>query len=385
MWDRIKRTDKPVVLYGTGNAAERILNELDVRGIRASGIFASDGFVRDRYFKGFKVLSYAEAKEVFGDMLVLLAFGSHLPSVTAQIERIAEEQELLAPDLPVAGYLREEADAPLGELLFDRKYYDTHRAELDETRALLADEQSRLVFDNVIEYRLSGRIDPLLACHTPEREIWDLLVNGPDDLHGYKKQGGLSLLDLGAYTGDTAQLFMDACGGDCSRIICVEPDPRNFRKLSEFAAREKAHLKERGMECALIEPVNAAAGAFPGTVRFEKGSGRGALRRASCSKATSAAPGGRIIEVRQTTADLLLSGGPVDFMKMDLEGAEAEAIRGAEHTIKTFRPRMLISAYHRREDLFAVPRKILSVRQDYSQYLRKAPCIPGWDFSFVFI
>ena len=95
MWDRIKRTDKPVVLYGTGNAAERILNELDVRGIRASGIFASDGFVRDRYFRGFKVLSYAEAKETFGDMLVLLAFGSHLPSVTAQIEKIASEQELL--------------------------------------------------------------------------------------------------------------------------------------------------------------------------------------------------------------------------------------------------------------------------------------------------
>ena len=364
MWDRIKRTDKPVVLYGTGNAAERILNELDVRGIRASGIFASDGFVRDRYFKGFKVLSYAEAKEVFGDMLVLLAFGSHLPSVTAQIERIAEEQELLAPDLPVAGYLREEADAPLGELLFDREYYDTHRAELDETRALLADEQSRLVFDNVIEYRLSGRIDPLLACHTPEREIWDLLVNGPEGISaGAARQGGLSLLDLGAYTGDTAQLFMDACGGDCSRIICVEPDPRNFRKLSEFAAQEQC-----------IEPVNAAAGAFCGTVRFAKGSGRGAAKSS-----------GKTFAVEQITADSLLSGGPVDFIKMDLEGAEAEAIRGAEHTIKTFRPRMLISAYHRREDLFAVPRKILSIRQDYSLYLRKAPCIPGWDFSCIFI
>ena len=324
-----------VVLYGTGNAAERILNELDVRGIRASGIFASDGFVRDRYFKGFKVLSYAEAKEVFGDMLVLLAFGSHLPSVTAQIERIAEEQELLAPDLPVAGYLREEADAPLGELLFDREYYDTHRAELDETRALLADEQSRLVF-----------------------------VNGSEGISaGAARQGGLSLLDLGAYTGDTAQLFMDACGGDCSRIICVEPDPRNFRKLSEFAAQEQC-----------IEPVNAAAGAFCGTVRFAKGSGRGAAKRS-----------GKTFAVEQITADSLLSGGPVDFIKMDLEGAEAEAIRGAEHTIKTFRPRMLISAYHRREDLFAIPRKILSIRPDYSLYLRKAPCIPGWDFSCIFI
>ena len=70
---------------------------------------------------------------------------------------------------------------------------------------------------------------------------------------------------------------------------------------------------------------------------------------------------------------------------MDLEGAEAEAIRGAEHTIRTFRPRMLISAYHRREDLFAIPRKILSIRPDYSLYLRKAPCIPGWDFSCIFI
>ena len=353
MWDRIKRTDKPVVLYGTGNAAERILNELDVRGIRASGIFASDGFVRDRYFKGFKVLSYSKAKETFGDMLVLLAFGSHLLSVTAQIERIAEEQELLAPDLPIAG-----------EGLFDREYYEAHKKDLDEVRALLADDRSRLVFDSVIEYKLSGRIEPLLACHTPEKEIWDLLVNGPEGVsEGAARQGGLSLLDLGAYTGDTAQLFIDACRGDCSRIICVEPDPRNFRKLSEFAAQEQC-----------IELVNAAAGAFCGIVRFAKGSGRGAAKRF-----------GKTFAVEQITADSLLSGGPVDFIKMDLEGAETEAVRGAEHTIRTFRPRMLISAYHRREDLFAVPRKILSIRPDYSLYLRKAPCIPGWDFSCIFI
>ena len=142
----------------------------------------------------------------------------------------------------------------------------------------------------------------------------------------------------------------------------MEPDPRNFRKLKEYAAGKR------------IEPVNAAAGAFCGTVRLAKGSGRGAARAS-----------GKTAEVEQITVDALLSGGAVDIIKMDLEGAEAEAISGAKKTIETFRPRLMISAYHRREDLFAIPRKVLSIRPDYSLCLRKAPCIPGWDYSFVFI
>ena len=81
MWDSLKKEQKPVVLYGTGDAAEKILKELDARDIRVSGIFASDGFVRDRSFAGFKVLSYSEACRRFGKMCVLLCFGSHRPDV----------------------------------------------------------------------------------------------------------------------------------------------------------------------------------------------------------------------------------------------------------------------------------------------------------------
>ncbi|MBR5730820.1 MAG: FkbM family methyltransferase [Firmicutes bacterium] len=376
MWDHIKRSEKPLVLYGTGNAAEKILKELDVRGLRASGIFASDGFVRDRYFKGFKVLSYDEARERFGVMLVLLCFGTHLPDVMARIERIASEQELLAPDLPIAG-----------EGLFDRAYYEAHKKDLDEVRALLADEQSRLVFDNVIDYRLSGRTEPLFACHTPEDEIWKQFLgieNGPGGRSSCTKNGTegppLKFFDLGAYTGDTAELFIKACGGNCSRVICVEPDPRNFRKLSEYAAG-----KQSGPGAPAFELVNAAAGSFCGTVRFVKGSGRGAIRLASDSGSGEATSAGRVTEVRQITADALLKGDPVSHIKMDLEGAESEAVRGAEETIKAFRPRLMISAYHRREDLFAIPRQILSIRPDYELFLRKAPCVPGWDISFLFV
>ena len=76
MWLRLKETQKPILMYGMGNGADKILAELEKRGIEVSGFFASDGFVRGHNFHGKRVLSYSEAKEKFGSFIVLLAFGS---------------------------------------------------------------------------------------------------------------------------------------------------------------------------------------------------------------------------------------------------------------------------------------------------------------------
>ena len=368
MWDELKEKQRPLVLYGTGNAAEKILKELDIRGIRVSGIFASDGFVRDRSFAGFKVLSYGEAKAKFGPMTVLLCFGSHRPEVIENILRIGSEQDFYAPDLPVAG----------GEL-FTREYYKAHREELIWVRERLADEQSRLVFDSVIEYKLSGRIRPLLKCQTPEEENWKLLPRTD------------SFLDLGAYTGDTVELFLRLWAGrsavsetpvDPPHIIAVEPEARNFRKLQETAARlfptETAGRRPDAASTpslpASIHLVNAAVGDHCGTASFTHGAGRG-----------GAAEKGKVRPVALITVDALLAGQPVSIIKMDLEGAETSAIHGAEQTIKRCRPAMLISAYHRTEDLFAIPRQVLALIPDYSLYLRKDPCIPAWGVNYFFV
>ena len=329
------------MLYGTGNAAEKILKELDIRGIRVSGIFASDGFVRDREFAGFKVLSYAQAKERFGPMTVLLCFGSHRPEVIDTILRVDAEQDLYAPDLPIAG-----------EGLFDEEYYEAHRAELAWVRERLADEQSRKVFDSVIEYKLSGRIAPLLACQSLEEENWRLAVTR-----------GISFLDLGAYTGDTVELFIKLCGGKYSRITAVEPEARNFRKLAENTAGLKS-----------IRLVNAAVGDTCCTVSFTHGAGRG-----------SAEGKGKVRPADQLTVDSIVGGEGADLIKMDLEGAESAAIRGAAQTIKQHRPAMLISAYHRTEDLFAIPQQVLALSPDYRLYLRKDPCLPAWGVNYFFI
>ena len=370
MWDEIKNSAEPVVLYGTGDAAEKILKELDARSIRVSGVFASDGFVRDRRFAGLKVTDYKTAAKTFGAMTVLLCFGSHRPEVLENIVRISREQDLYAPDLPVAG-----------EGLFDKAFCEAHRARLAAVRERLADDQSRLVFDKVIEYKLSGRIDPLLECSTPEEDNWRLFLEhkalpgtcaSADEGCPGKASGGAAALfaDLGAYTGDTAGLFRMIRGNGSDLIVALEPEPRNFRKLSEDpACLENAEL------------VNAAAWECDGTAFFEKGRGRGT--RETQPVGADHQPNGRKTQLR--SLDSVLGGRRADFIKMDIEGAERNALRGAAHTIKTFRPAMLIAAYHRTEDLFAIPESVLSIRPDYRLFLRKDPAVPAWGVNYIFL
>ena len=202
-------------------------------------------------------------------------------------------------------------------------------------------------------------------------------------------------MDLGAYTGDTLELFSGLCE-EPFRAVAVEPEARNFRKLLESAERlfpQSCSVFGREAESskALCTLVNAAAGDECRTIEFTHGAGRG-----------GAGGKGKTRPALQLTADHILkelgmlqgqgsAGAPAPkaplqlIIKMDLEGAEAAAIRGAENTIKTLKPRMLVSAYHRTEDLFALPRLVLGMRADYRLFLRRDPCIPAWGVNYFFI
>lgn len=192
MWEKLERTQKPILLYGMGDGAEKILAEMGKRGIPAAGVFASEGFTRGQEFMGFPVTDYRTAKERYGEMVVLVCFGTHRPEVMAEIERLAGEQELYAPDVPVAG-----------EELFTRMYAEAHREELERVYGLLADEQSRRVLRNVAEYKLTGRIELLRGCETDPAEVWERLLRPGREEH---------FMDLGAYTGDTIAEFIGHAG-----------------------------------------------------------------------------------------------------------------------------------------------------------------------------
>lgn len=172
MWEKLKATGKPILLYGMGDGAEKILAELNRREIPVAGVFASEGFTRGQEFAGFPVTDYRAAEEKYGEMVVLVCFGTHRPEVMAEIERLAGEQELYAPDVPVAG-----------EEIFTREYAKAHREELERVYGLLADERSRKVLENVTAYKLSGRIDRLRGCESEPREAWESILRPGKEEH----------------------------------------------------------------------------------------------------------------------------------------------------------------------------------------------------------
>ena len=83
--------------------------------------------------------------------------------------------------------------------------------------------------------------------------------------------------------------------------------------------------------------------------------------------------------------DAVLSGSRVDYIKYDVEGAEREALLGSAETIKTFRPRLLVSLYHRSEDLYELPLLLRALCPDYRMYLRRFAYVPAWDINLYCI
>jgi hypothetical protein len=93
----------------------------------------------------------------------------------------------------------------------------------------------------------------------------------------------------------------------------------------------------------------------------------------------------KISLVEGEAIDNILIGKNVDYIKYDVEGSEREALMGSVETIQRNYPTLLVSLYHRNEDIFALPLQIHTLRPDYKLYYRRYPYIPAWDLNLICI
>ncbi|MBE6530070.1 MAG: FkbM family methyltransferase [Ruminococcaceae bacterium] len=354
IWERLNAEKRPILLWGTGNGADKILDVCEARSILISGIFASDGFVRNRDFRGFPVTSWADAKKRFckEKPVVLMAFGSSRPEVLENAKRIASEATLLAPDVP-----------SFGEGLFTRAFANEHRDEIFVARELLSDEESKRIFDLVLTYKWTGDIAYLLKAVSDPDEISKNILR-PETIRTYA--------DLGAYTGDTIQKLAQVAP-NLTKVFALEPDPRNYRKLAAFAETETRFS---------IDPIEAAAWNAETELLFDGSGNRnsGALSNRSAALETRPA---KIRPVRALPLDDFVASSPVDFIKYDVEGSEREALEGSCKTILHSFPKLMVSVYHRVDDFFALPLFVKEFFPAYNRfYLRRDAGIPAWDLNF---
>lgn len=347
LWTYLQSSKKNIVIYGMGNGADKIIDVCSSYGIEISDFFASEGFVRGQIFHGKRVMSFSEIKEKYGlgNFIVLVAFASSLPDVMEKIADVASECETYIPDVPVRG-----------NNVFCEQFEAKHSDKIEKAYSLLADERSKEVFRGVMDFRRSGRLDILTSTADDREKIMAEMF----DFDSYRVAA-----DIGAYNGDTAEELIKLCP-NIEKIIALEPDRRNFRKLSAYAERE-----------AKVIPVNAAAWNENTTLIFDDSGNR----NAGLDEDGSAR---RHAEVQAVALDKIIDG-KVDYIKYDVEGAEKEAIDGTKEMITKYHPDLLISVYHRTEDLHELILQINSIAPEYKLYLRRYPYIPAWDLNLYAI
>jgi FkbM family methyltransferase len=344
LWQYLASTDKTVVMYGMGNGADKILAVCVRYGIEVKEFFASDDFVRGQQFHGKTVRRFSDVCVQYGveNLVVLVSFASSLPDVMAQIAHVASVCETYIPDVPVKG-----------DTLFCSEYERKHEAELEAACACLADERSREVFRGVVEFRRTGRLDVLLGTQDDRESVMRELLH----LDDYRVA-----IDAGAYDGDTAHELIEFCP-HMERIYAFEPDRRNFRKLGAYAEGE-----------ARVMPINAAVWNQTTTLIFEDSGNRNA-------GVDTDGKARRTIEVKAMAIDDMKGDERVDYIKYDVEGSEKEALQGSARVIREQKPDLLISLYHRTEDLHELIWQVKKMCPEYRLYLRRYPYIPAWDLN----
>lgn len=347
LWEKLAVETRPIVIYGTGNGADKIIDILEEYGAAPTAVFASDSFVRSREFRGMTVRSYADVTAEYGDdIVILLAFGSTLPEIAERCAELAKKHTLLIPEVPL--YESE---------LFTFDYCEAHRAEMSAVLDLLDDDGSRALYADMVLFRLTGKPE-YLGRTEPFASSVASMPNA--DRIG-------CVIDAGAYTGDTASVF--ASLPNCRKVIALEPDPRTFAKLSAYAESETG--------CEIV-PMNHAAYDSVCERTFESTGGRGAGAKGTGRRAKTTV-------VSCVTIDSAAGSEQVDLIKYDVEGDEYRALLGSAETVARCRPSLIVSLYHRTEDLFRLPLMVHEMLPDAKLRIRRVPCIPAWDLALYAI
>lgn len=177
----------------------------------------------------------------------------------------------------------------------------------------------------------------------------------PEHIDGEKEVfidgGSLNLYSSGA--------FMRWCNYECDRVIAFEPDPRcvnicecelgKMYKLQQVTQLVSKGLWREERELTFNEDVEFGASSF---ILDKEGAN------------------GNKYTIPTTSIDIIANGDPVTFIKMDIEGAELEALKGAEQTIRKYHPKLAISIYHKPEDIVELPQFIKNLDSSYNLFLR---------------
>lgn len=329
-------------IYGAGDLGITIGHFLENQGIHDYFYTVDESYwCKDMQCDGRDVLRFDDVLAKKWQIIYGLGLWDRLKEIEAQniLQSI-----FLVPD-------------PYNTWKYDDDFMNTHAEEFSATEALFADEISREVMrgfltakrDNVCQRDLDN-------CFGKEKTYFNHLTRN-------MPQG--AMVDCGAYTGDSCEVFLDFVpDGKLRKVFAFEPDSKNFDVLErKFRDNPNIQCIPKGVWNKEDILWFSSNGDYYSTFS-DQSSGFSSPTEFENQKN---------VKVPVTTIDSVVGEEPIAVIKMDIEGSELKALQGAMNTIQRNHPILAISAYHRQDDLIVLPQYVQSFKWEdtcYDFYLR---------------
>lgn len=354
LWNTIN-SDRAIIFWGCGNSMRIVKETLAEKGIVPTSFCDNNEKLIGTYIDNIPVLSYEQIKKYYTDYVIILtvAINNAIPIV----EQLREQQE----KHPI---YHMEHPFKVENTFLEYQYLENHNDEFEAVYKALEDEESRNIFVQSINFKLSGNKLPLLNYVDGEGFFDEKLI--PLSKH-------YSYMDVGAYTGDTLLRFYAFCGGKYDKLYAVEPDTGNFNALQnlvKYGRISNVQLFHVGGwnlkgELTFYTIANRNRKHFENSNFFKKMQDIVANSWEMSQKDF----GTETISV--DTVDNLLQGAKCDIIKINALGADYQVLMGCRETIKQYKPIIVGEFGTQSEYLVEQLNEMLRVNPNYKLYLRQ--------------
>lgn len=327
----------PVVIYGAGNTGRQVVAYLR-NWNREISAFIDAGANPGSWVDGIPVWRLDEfvGQNTVADYALIVAIHNRdnaIAPIIKNLEGYGFQRVLTMVDF-VNLYPHHQ---PFRYWLSGMEIYEREREQIALMVDLMADEKSRQCVQEIIRCRRSGNFFDLSQPSIEDQYI-------PEGLPRWRNP--MRLIDCGAYNGDTLALFQQA-GYKLNAVVAFEPDAENFQSLTARFSHLSGNFFSYGLsDRACVMGFNPNAGE-------------------ACRLDSHGSTSIQCVAIDEVVPDFAPT-----LIKMDIEGAEIAALKGAEKTIRKYRPGLAISLYHNPADLWHIPLLIHGWNLGYQFYVR---------------
>ncbi len=325
----IKKSGLPTFIWGARLMAHMIQLRLAAHSIAVDGFVVDDSYAvneRGVLARSYVIENYEEYNIVCGHIETFYKSEAELRNHWAGVKNI-----FFFPDI---------FDVDTTEAISE-EFYNENREKYDAVRDILYDEFSKNSLDAYLNEKISGDYQLLLPYVVYPQYFFK---NAP-----WKYSNNEVLLDCGAYDGDSIKDFI-AMQNNYKKIIACEPDRKNYKALLN-------NIEKNGWKS--IAPYRIGVSDEKKVLVFH-----------SSGDCFSRIGEGGEEKIDVEAIDHLLNGERVSIIKMDIEGAEMEALKGAEMTLRRCRPILMISAYHKKDDIYNIFEFVNNRLENYHYFFR---------------